>query len=138
VSSGSSLNKRVLADGAFDPIHLGHVRYLAAAKCHGQTLIVHIAPDAAILAKGRKPFQTRIERAMTVQSLAMVDAVRCYESLAVAVWSECPWVLVKGEEWRGKLPEDVLRACRETEAEIIYVPTREKSSTERLHDCRSV
>jgi len=93
---------------------------------------VQIAPDEAILAKGRKPFQTRVERAMTIQCLDMVNMVRCYDSLAIAVLSECPAYLVKGAEWRGKLPADVLKACQEAETEIIYTHTREKSSTERL------
>ncbi len=123
---------RVLADGAFDPLHIGHIKYLAAAATYGRPLIVHIAPDTSIEAKGRKPFQTRVERAMTIQCLDMVDMVRCYDSLAIAVQSECPRYLVKGEDWRGKLPEDVLEACQIAETEIVYTPTREKSSTERL------
>lgn len=75
---------------------------------------------------------------MTIQCLDMVDTVRCYDSLAIAVQSECPQFLVKGEEWRGKLPPDVLDACQMAETEIIYTNTREKSSSERLYDTRSV
>jgi D-glycero-beta-D-manno-heptose 1-phosphate adenylyltransferase len=128
------VSDRVLADGCFDPLHLGHIKYLAAAAKLGRPLIVQIAPDTSILAKGRQPFQTREERAMTVLSLDMVDLVRCYDSLAIAVLSTCPRYLVKGSDWRGKLPEDVLKACQEAETEIIYTDTRERSSSERIHE----
>lgn len=95
-------------------------------------VIVRIAPDADILAKGRTPFQTRGERAITVASLNMVSKVRCDDTLAIAVLSECPDFLVKGSEWRGQLPPDVVIACCEAETEIVFTDTRERSSAERL------
>lgn len=128
----------MLADGCFDPLHMGHLRYLSAARELGRPLIVHIAPDEAIRAKGREPFQTRFERARTVLHLDMVDQVQCHDSLAIAVLSNCPRYLVKGSDWRGRLPDEVLQACREAETEIIYTETQDKTSTERLHDTRSV
>lgn len=123
---------RVLADGCFDPVHLGHVKYLAAARTYGTPLIVQIGPDEEIYKKGRKPFQTRVERAMTIQCFDMVDMVRCYDYLSIAILAECPRYLVKGEDWRGKLPDDVLEACQMAETEIVYTPTREMSSSKRL------
>ncbi len=123
---------RVLADGCFDPLHMGHIRYLKAARELGRPLLVHIAPDDAIRAKGREPFQTRFERGRTVLHLDMVDKVVCHDSLAIAVLCNCPRYLVKGSDWRGRLPEDVLQACQETETEIVYTETQERTSTERL------
>lgn len=121
----------MLADGCFDPLHIGHLRYLQQAALLGE-VIVRIAPDADILAKGRKPFQTRGERAVTVASLNMVSKVRCDDTLAIAVLSECPQFLVKGGEWRGQLPPDVLTACEEAETEIVFTDTQERSCSERL------
>src|SRR5438094_738945 len=65
--------KWVLADGAFDPIHAGHLRYLQTAARygtrHGLRLLVRVAPDEVIRAKGREPFQTQQERAGMLRQL---------------------------------------------------------------------
>lgn len=116
----------------FDPLHYGHIRYLAAAAALDRPLIVRVAPDEAITAKGRTPFQTRQERLRTVEALDYVDRVCAHDSLADAVVSIRPRFLVKGSEWRGKLPEDVLKACRDVGAEIVYTETQERTSSERL------
>lgn len=129
---------RVLADGCFDPLHIGHIRYLAEAAKLGRPLIVNVAPDTAIEAKGRQPFQNRNERAMMVLSIGVVDRVVMHDCLADAILSEVPQYLVKGPEWRGALPADVQQACREAETDVFYTQTRTKGSTERLHDARSV
>jgi glycerol-3-phosphate cytidylyltransferase len=123
---------RVLADGCFDPLHYGHVRYLVAAAACGPPLIVRVAPDSAITAKGRTPFQSQDERARTVLAIGVVDRIATHETLALAVLDVHPKYLVKGEEWRGKLPEDVLTACQAIGTEIIYTDTQERSSSERL------
>ncbi len=112
----------MLADGCFDPLHVGHLRYLGEAARLG-SLIVRIAPDADIVAKGRKPFQTREERALMVAGLRNVSKVRCDGTLALAVLSECPQFLVKGH---------VMEACDQTETEIVFIESHERRSTERL------
>ena len=122
----------VLADGVFDPIHFGHIQYLLIAAHVSQPLIVHIAPDEAIASKGRLPFQSRSERAMTVLALGCVDSVRMWPSLAEAIEQEKPRYLVKGAEWRDKLPNDVLAACKRYDVEIIYADVNAKRSSERL------
>jgi hypothetical protein len=66
--------------------------------------------------------------------LDMVDWIRCDESLPLAILSACPQYLVKGSDWRGKLPQDVLDACQLAETEIIYTDTPSRSSSERLHE----
>lgn len=126
---------RVLADGVFDPIHYGHVCYLRAASTLGPPLVVRVAPDAAIVAKGRTPFQSLEERARTVLAIGCVDRVVMDDSLAHAIAVLRPDYLVKGGDWRGKLPADVLAACESVGAEIIYTDTQERTSTERLADC---
>lgn len=123
---------RVLADGCFDPLHVGHLSYLRSASIYG-TLYVHIAPDDAIRAKGREPFQSRQERAVLVNSLDMVRGTWMRVSLAEAIRDIKPHYLVKGSDWCGKLPEDVLKACQEVGAQIVYTETQSKTSTERLN-----
>ena len=123
---------RVLADGVFDPMHYGHIRYLQAARKLGAPLIVNIAPDSAIIAKGRLPFQTQSERASMVGALRCVDAIRLYPSLEAALYGEHPVYLVKGNDWRDRLPDVVLKAAHDVGAVIVFTDTQERSSTERL------
>jgi cytidyltransferase-like protein len=127
----------VLADGCFDPLHCGHLKYLRAAVALGRPLVVNIAPDEEIVAKGRQPFQNRDERAQTILALDMVDRVSV-NALATAIRELKPRYVVKGAEWRGKLPEDVLAAAQDVGASIAYLEIREKTSSERLHDIGSV
>lgn len=99
--------------------------------------MVNIAPDDAIREKGREPFQTRSERMLTVIALGMVDRVIA-EPLDRAIRERAPRYVVKGPEWRDCLPDDVLAATQAVGAELVFTDTREKSSTERLHDARAV
>lgn len=122
----------VLADGCFDPLHYGHVRYLEAASKLGDTLLVRIAPDMAIIDKGREPFQDQEERAKTVLALGVVDRVCSHQTLAEAIRDCRPSYLVKGPDWKGKLPEEVSRACQESGTRVIFLRTQERTCTERL------
>lgn len=122
----------VLADGCFDPIHVGHIRYLSAAAAFG-TLTVRIAPDPAVLEKGRFLFQKRDERAKTIAALRSVEAVCFDETLAGAVLRIMPDYLIKGDDWRARgLPADVVEACERVNTVILFVETQERTSTERL------
>lgn len=126
----------MLADGTFDPLHYGHVRYLRSARGLGAPLIVRVAPDSDIRAKGRGPFQSRDERAQTVLALDAVDRVCLHDTLADAILDLTPRYLVKGADWRGRLPDAVLAAAQAVGAELVFTDTREKSSSERLYDAR--
>lgn len=66
-----------LANGAFDLLHVGHVRYLRAAKELGGRLVVAVNSDASVRAlKGEgRPVMPENERAEIVAALADVDAV---------------------------------------------------------------
>ncbi len=120
-----------LADGCFDPLHVGHVRYLREAAQLDRPLFVTIADDDAIRAKGRTPFQSRDERAEVIFALDMVDGVRVL-ALPEAIRALRPKYLAKGLDWMGKLPADVLEACHETGTEIVWTDTLGRSSAERL------
>ncbi len=70
-----SLIKVVATGGVFDGIHLGHVKTLEAASKQGDVLVVFVARDAHIKAKGRVPLHTQEERAELLSSLCVVDVV---------------------------------------------------------------
>ncbi|HTU42667.1 MAG TPA: adenylyltransferase/cytidyltransferase family protein [Candidatus Aquilonibacter sp.] len=75
----------VLANGNFDLLHVGHVRYLRGAKELGGRLIVAINSDESVRAlKGPgRPVIRAKERAEIVAALADVDAVIIFPELDV-------------------------------------------------------
>jgi len=71
----------VLANGCFDLLHVGHVRYLEAARRLGDVLFVGINSDAAVSRlKGQcRPLMPADERAEILSSLREVDHVVVFE-----------------------------------------------------------
>jgi rfaE bifunctional protein nucleotidyltransferase chain/domain len=75
----------VLANGNFDFLHVGHVRYLRGAKELGGKLVVAINSDESVRAlKGEgRPVMPAEERAEIVAALGDVDAVVIFSELDV-------------------------------------------------------
>lgn len=76
----------VLANGVFELLHVGHVRYLEGAKASGRTLLVAVNSDASARAlKGPgRPFVPLAERMELVAALGCVDWVTWFEEADVA------------------------------------------------------
>jgi rfaE bifunctional protein nucleotidyltransferase chain/domain len=82
VDSARAEGKRVvLANGVFDLLHVGHVRYLEAARALGDVLVVGVNSDASTRAyKGpTRPIVPEAERAEVVAALACTDWVVVFE-----------------------------------------------------------
>jgi rfaE bifunctional protein nucleotidyltransferase chain/domain len=77
--------KIILANGCFDLIHAGHVRYLAGAKQLGGFLVVAINSDRQVreLKGGGRPFISERERAEILASFRFVDAVTIFDEPTV-------------------------------------------------------
>jgi rfaE bifunctional protein nucleotidyltransferase chain/domain len=75
----------VFANGCFDLIHVGHIRYLQNAKALGDVLVVGVNGDAGVTAlKGEgRPLQPEAERAEIVASLVCVDYVLLFDAPTV-------------------------------------------------------
>ena len=73
--------KVVLANGCFDILHVGHVRYLESARKLGDTLVVAINSDRSVRAlKGEgRPILNENERAALVSALRCVDHVVVFD-----------------------------------------------------------
>jgi len=71
----------VLANGCFDLLHVGHVRYLAAARALGDLLIVGLNSDASVrrLKGPGRPLMPAAERAELLAALAAVDHVVVFD-----------------------------------------------------------
>jgi rfaE bifunctional protein nucleotidyltransferase chain/domain len=97
--------KVVFTNGCFDLVHLGHVRYLEAARSLGDALIVGVNTDAsaARLAKGPgRPLNPEADRARLLAALACVDRVVLFAEdtpLALITLLQ-PDILVKGGDYQ--------------------------------------
>jgi rfaE bifunctional protein nucleotidyltransferase chain/domain len=99
-----------LANGNFDLLHVGHVRYLRAAKALGGKLVVAINSDESVRSlKGEgRPVMPAEERAEIVAALADVDAVVIFAELDVrAIIREIrPDIQAKGTDYTAdSVPE---------------------------------
>jgi rfaE bifunctional protein nucleotidyltransferase chain/domain len=103
----------VLTNGVFDLLHLGHVRYLEAARRLGDALVVAVDSDesARRLGKGAdRPLVPAVERAEIVAALRCVDAVVIFDGPTARAVVEAlrPDVYVKGGDYAAgakPLPE---------------------------------
>lgn len=75
----------VLANGCFDVLHVGHVRYLKGAKALADLLVVGINGDEQVaIQKGAgRPIMSDLERAEIVASLEAVDYVTIFSEPTV-------------------------------------------------------
>ncbi|MGB9257268.1 MAG: adenylyltransferase/cytidyltransferase family protein [Candidatus Korobacteraceae bacterium] len=131
----------VLANGCFDLLHVGHVRYLRGAKALGGKLIVAMNSDASVRQiKGEgRPFMPEQERAEIVAALADVDAVVIFDEpdVRALIREVRPDVQAKGTDYaRENVPErdDVL--AYGGRVEIVGDP-KDHSTTEMLAQLRN-
>lgn len=93
----------VLANGAFDMLHVGHVRYLADAHRHGDVLVVAVNSDASVRAsKGPlRPIVPEAERAELLSHLDCVDYIVLFDEPTVTVVLRAlrPHVHAKGTDY---------------------------------------
>lgn len=102
--------RSVFANGCFDLLHAGHVRYLAAARALGDALIVGINSDASVRKlKGEgRPLQPESERAEILAALACVDYVVVFDTPTVdpLLRELRPDIHAKGTDYtEGSVPE---------------------------------
>jgi D-glycero-beta-D-manno-heptose 1-phosphate adenylyltransferase len=77
--------KLILANGCFDFIHAGHIRYLAGAKALGGKLLVAVNSDKQVrgLKGDWRPLMSEAERAEIIAALRFVDAVTIFDEPTV-------------------------------------------------------
>lgn len=105
-----------VANGAFDLLHVGHLRYLAAAKelaGPGGLLVVGLNSDASVRAsKGpARPIIPQAERAELVDSLKWVDLVVLFDEVDAKAFLRAlhPDIHVKGTDYTAdSVPERAL------------------------------
>lgn len=106
----------VLANGCFDILHAGHIRYLRAAKNAGDFLVVAINDDASVrrLKGAGRPLMPARERAQIIAALECVDGVTIFSEPTVERVIETlrPSIHAKGTDYsEGSVPErDLVRS----------------------------
>jgi rfaE bifunctional protein nucleotidyltransferase chain/domain len=134
--AGESLT---LANGCFDLLHVGHVRYLRAAKALGGRLIVAVNSDESVRAlKGdERPLMPAEERAEILSALEDVDAVIIFPERDVrALIREIhPNVQAKGTDYTAEtVPERDVLAEYGGRVEIVGDP-KDHSASEIIRTC---
>lgn len=128
--------KIILTNGCFDLIHVGHIRYLRAAKQLGGKVVVAVNSDTSARAlKGAgRPHIPDVERAEILAALEDVDAVTVFGGLDVGdvIRLLRPDVHAKGTDYTAEsVPErDIVIACG-GRVEIVGDP-KDHSTTEML------
>lgn len=129
--------KIVFTNGCFDILHVGHVRYLAAARSEGDLLVVGLNSDASVRSiKGdRRPLVDQDQRAEVLASLVCVDYVVVFDETDPLrlIQALKPDVLVKGADW-GE--EDIIGAefVKSMGGKIIRANLVPEASTSRIID----
>ena len=106
----------VFANGCFDLLHVGHVRYLQGARAQGDTLVVGVNSDRSVRElKGQgRPLLAAAARAELVAALECVDYVLVFDYLtaAPALRDLRPHVQCKGTDYTEEtVPErDVMES----------------------------
>jgi len=125
----------VFTNGCFDLLHVGHTRYLQAARAMGDLLLVGVNTDASVrrLKGSHRPLVLESERVELVAALECVDHVTLFEEdTPEALIAEVrPHRQVKGGDDR---PEDLPEAqlVRDLGGEVVIVPFTDGRSTTGL------
>ena len=127
----------VFTNGVFDLLHVGHVRYLQAARAFGDALLVGLNSDASAAAlKPGRPIVPQAERAEVLAALACVDVVVIFDGTEAndLVAALHPDVYVKGGDWGqagGKQPPEAALVAAYG-GRIAYLPYVAGHSTSGL------
>lgn len=132
----------VFTNGCFDLLHVGHVRYLQAARALGDVLVIAVNGDDSVRAlKGEgRPINTELDRAEVLAALGCVDFVTVFQSVRVTDLLKVvkPHVYVKGGDYTVEtLDADERAALEAVKAEIKILPlVAGKSTTATLKRSR--
>ena len=122
-----------MVDGAFDPVHRGHIEYFrAAAERLGVPLLCNVASDRYVSTK-HPPLLPEDQRAAVVDAIRYVSYTHINGFDTEAILRELqPKYYVKGRDWEGRLPPDQVAICRECGIEVVYLDTVLDSSSRLL------
>jgi rfaE bifunctional protein nucleotidyltransferase chain/domain len=127
----------VFTNGCFDLLHVGHVRYLQAARELGDMLVVAVNGDESVRAlKGpTRPVNPEADRAEVLAGLGCVDLVTIFPDVRATelIRSVRPHLYVKGGDYTpDSLDADERAALAEVGAEVQILPLVPGRSTTKI------
>jgi cytidyltransferase-like protein len=122
-----------MVDGAFDPMHRGHIEYFrAAAERLDVPLLCNIASDAYVRTK-HPPLLPEDQRAAIVDAIRYISYTHINQFDTETILKQlCPRYYVKGKDWEGRLPPEQVRICADHDIGIVYLDTVRDSSSRIL------
>ncbi len=125
----------VFTNGCFDILHVGHVRYLTAARREGDILVVGLNSDQSVQnIKGpQRPIVPEDQRAEVLAGLWCVDFIALFNEPdpLLLIQALRPDVLVKGDDW----PEDRIIGAdfvKNCGGKVMRVPVVPGASTSKM------
>ena len=126
------LNKKIIVNGTFDLLHVGHIELLEYAKSLGDQLLVCIDSDSRVkqLKGESRPINTQDDRIKMLNALRCVDMVWVFdtkEKLIEQIELYQPDIMVKGSDYKGRsVVGEAL--CKQ----VIYYDRTEHSTTKTI------
>ena len=124
-----------MVDGAFDPLHRGHIEYFrAAANRLDVPLLCNVASDRYVRSK-HPPLLPEEQRAAVIDAIRYITFTHVNQFDTETILRELqPKYYVKGKDWEGRLPPDQVKICGEYGIQVVYLDTVLDSSTRILNE----
>lgn len=125
--------KVAMVDGAFDPLHRGHIEYFRAAAAAVEVpLLCNVASDDYVRTK-HAPLLSEDQRAVIVDAIRYITYTHINRFDTETILRELqPRYYVKGKDWEGRLPREQVRICAEHGIGVVYLDTVLDSSSRIL------
>ena len=121
-----------MVDGAFDPLHRGHIEYFRAASALSVPLLCNIASDQYVRTK-HAPLLPEDQRAAVVDAIRFITYTHINQFDTETILRELrPRYYVKGSDWKGRLPAEQVTICADHGIEVVYLDTVLDSSSRIL------
>jgi cytidyltransferase-like protein len=121
-----------MVDGAFDPLHAGHIEYFKAAAALGVPVLCNVASDLYVATK-HPPLLPEAHRAAVVDAIRYIDFTHVNQFDTETILTQLrPKYYVKGKDWEGRLPPRQMEICARLDIGIVYLDTIRDSSSRLL------
>ena len=125
----------VFTNGCFDILHIGHVRYLSAARNEGDLLVVGLNSDQSVrlIKEKRRPIVAQDQRLEILASLQVVNYVTLFDEPDPLKLIQLlkPTILVKGADWSA---DEIIGAdfVKSRGGRVVRVSLVQNASTSKI------
>ena len=123
----------MLSNGCWDPLHIGHVLHLRAAKALGDRLVVSVTRNIHVNKGPERPVFDELERLDMLLELRCVDEAILSINALDALKKVKPDIFAKGSDYVGLVQARDMAYCLLHGIKIAFTHERQYSSTKLLH-----